>query len=335
MRKLTLLLAFVLSATLLFSQAVTGGAGVCAVSDDPDNITEMQTQDGRYECLVAWDNTNQSLYVYDSTATSGNRWTSVPLSTVTDTDTRLDNPRVTGGNLVFDLYDETTDTDIGDISVPVIDIAPVQDVVAGTGISVGNVGGTFTVTNTAPANSTDELQTISNSFPNATTARITLSDGGGDVDLVEGASITLQNDGSGNIEVINDAPDQTVTIANGSGITVSGSYPSFTVTNTGDLSDSNEAQTISSSFPTASTATWSLDQVGGAGGGTITLEEGNGVDITNNGGNIQVTNTEFAANGYADHAAAGVGGVAIGEYFYATSTNTMGVPAGTKIRRAF
>lgn len=377
----------------LYSQSIVGGAGVCAVDQDPDNITAMQTQDERFECLVAWDNTNQALYVYDDGATVGNRWTSVPLSTVTDTDTRLDNPRVTAGNLVFDLYDETTDTDIGDISVPVADIAPIQNVAAGTGISVNIVGGTATVTNTAPANSTDELQNLTASFPNATTANVNLSNGGGSISIVEGTSINVQDDGSGNVEIINTAPDQTVGLTGGTGITVSGTYPNFTVSNsspgngTDELQDltltgndlsltssavdidlspyldntdaqslsitgntlsltnggsvsvdgdaTNEAQTISAAFPTASTATWSLDQVSGQGGGTITIEEGDGIDIANNGGNIQVTSEDFAAVSADDHADAGVQGVAIGEYFYTTSGNTMGVPAGTKVRRAY
>ncbi len=367
---------------------------MCVVSDDPDNIPAMQQQDARYECVMAWDNTNQALYLYDSTATSGNRWTAVPLSDVVDTDTRLDNPRVSGTDLVFDLYDEKTDTDIGDISVPITDIAPVQGVTAGTGISITDDGnGNFTITNTATSNGTDELQTLSNTFPDGATGRFTLSDGGGSVDVVEGTAIDIADDGSGNIQITNTAPDQTVGVTGGTGISVSGTYPNFTVTNsspsnatdevqdlslagntlsltqdatpvdlsayldntdTQDLSIvgntlsltdggsvtvdgdvDNEAQTLGLAVLTG-TATIDLTDVGAVDGGAVTISQGDGITVTSGGGNdAQITNTEFAAVAADDHADAGVQGVAIGEYFYTTSANTMGLPAGTKVRRAF
>lgn len=394
MRNLIIIVALLLAGQGVFAQAITGGSGVCVVSSDPDNITAMQDQDARYECVVAWDNTNQVLYLYDSTQSAGNRWTDVPLSSVIDTDTRLDNPRVVGANLVFDLYDEITDTDLGDLTVPILDIAPVQGISAGTGINVTDDGnGNFTITNTAPANATDELQTLSNSFPNASTGRVTLSDGGGNVDIVEGTAIDIADDGSGNIEITNTAPDQTVGITGGTGINVSGTYPNFTITNssptngTDELQDltltgndlsltnsavdidlspyldntdtqdlslvgndlsltdggtvtidgdaTNEAQELSIGVATG-TAAVSLSDVGVLDGGTVSFVEGDGISITSNGANgANIINTEFAAVEADDHADAGVQGVAIGEYFYTSAGNTMGLPAGTKVRRAF
>lgn len=394
MKQLFYIAALLLFAQVAFAQSITGGSGVCVVDGDPDNIPSMQQQDARYECVMAWDNTNQALYLYDSTATSGNRWTAVPLSDVVDTDTRLDNPRVSGTDLVFDLYDEKTDTDIGDISVPIIDIAPVQGVTAGTGISITDDGnGNFTITNTATSNGTDELQTLSNTFPDGATGRFTLSDGGGSVDVVEGTAIDIADDGSGNIQITNTAPDQTVGVTGGTGISVSGTYPNFTITNsspsnatdevqdlslagntlsltqdatpvdlsayldntdTQDLSISgndlsltdggtvtidgdanNEAQTISIGVATG-TAAVSLSDVDAIDGGTVSFIEGDGIQITSNGSNgANIINTEFAAVEADDHADAGVQGVAIGEYFYTSAGNTMGLPAGTKVRRAF
>lgn len=67
-------LAIFLITTTGFSQVITGGAGVCNVTGDPDNITAMQTQDERYDCVVAWDENNQTLYVYNGSLTIGNRW---------------------------------------------------------------------------------------------------------------------------------------------------------------------------------------------------------------------------------------------------------------------
>lgn len=394
MKQLFSIAVLLLFAQMAFAQSVTGGAGVCAVSDDPDNIPSMQQQDARYECVVAWDNTNQALYLYDSTATSGNRWTVVPLSDVVDTDTRLDNPRVSGTDLVFDLYDEKTNTDIGDISVPIIDIAPVQGVTAGTGISIADDGnGNFTITNTATSNGTDELQTLSNTFPDAATGRFTLSDGGGSVDVVEGTAIDIADDGSGNLQITNTAPDQTVGVTGGTGISVSGTYPNFTITNSSpsnatdevqdlslagntlsltqdatpvDLSaylDNTDTQSLSIAGNTLSltdggsvtvdgdvnneaqtiglgvlsgTATIDLTDVGAVDGGSVTIAQGNGIAVTAGGANAaEITNTEFASIAADDHADAGVQGVAIGEYFYTTAANTMGLPAGTKVRRAF
>ena len=44
--------------------------------------------------------------------------------------------------------------------------------------------------------------------------------------------------------ISNTAPDQTIAITQGPGIGVSGTYPNFTVSNTGDLSNSNEIQSL-------------------------------------------------------------------------------------------
>jgi hypothetical protein len=49
--------------------------------------------------------------------------------------------------------------------------------------------------------------------------------------LTQGTGITISN-GAGSITVTNSAPDQTVAFTNGTGISVTGTYPNFTVTNT-------------------------------------------------------------------------------------------------------
>jgi hypothetical protein len=284
--------------------------------------------------MVAWDESSQTLYVYDGTKTVGNRWIEVPLDEVTDTDNRLDNPTVTLGNLTFDILNVITGIPSGTVSVPIADIAPVQNVVGGSGISVTQSGNTFTVINDSPSNPTDELQTLSTTFPSGG-GSINLSDGGGSAVIVPGTGITVDDNGLGNIRITNAAPDQTVSLTQGTGITVTGTYPNFTVTNSGDLSDTNEAQTLSSSFPSATTAQLTLSAVSAVGGGTITFIQGSGIDISNNSGNIEITSEDHATGPYDDHVAAGNGGVPLGGYFYTSATNTMGVPAGTKVRRSF
>lgn len=276
---LSLSVFFALLSLRLTAQTIVGGAGVCHVDQDPDNITAMQTQDERGDCLVAWDNTNQALYVYDAGQTLGNRWIAVPLATVTDTDTRLDNPVINAGNLQFDIYDVINTSVIGTVTIPVLSIAPTQSVAAGTGISVNTVAGVATVTNTAP--------------------------------------------------------DQTVSITNGGGITPSGTYPNFTLT-AADQSATNEAQNLTSALTGGNDVEITLGQAGGAGGGVVSLEEGDGVDLVEvSAGNYSINSTQFAATVADSHADAGTNGVAIGEFFYASITNEMGVTPGTKIRRMY
>lgn len=72
-----------------------------------------------------------------------------------------------------------------------------------------------------------------------TSSPVTLnSSTGNDVTHTAGTGISLSAT-SGNMTITNTAPDQTVTITNGGGITVGGSYPSFTLT-AADQSAANE-----------------------------------------------------------------------------------------------
>lgn len=117
-------------------------------------------------------------------------------------------------------------------------------VTAGTGISVsgsGTSGTPYVVTNTGDLSATNELQTLANTS-NSTTHTVTLSNSGGSFQVAEGTGIGLATTGTtsdGVVTVTNTAPDQTVTITNGGGITVGSSYPSFTLT-AADQSATNE-----------------------------------------------------------------------------------------------
>jgi hypothetical protein len=114
------------------------------------------------------------------------------------------------------------------------------DLTASTGISVTNGAGSVTITNTAP----DQVvsltgagtTSISGTYPNFTISSDDQFDGTvTSVDLTAGTGISVSGGPittSGSITVTNTAPDQTVAIASGTGISVSGTYPNFTVTNT-------------------------------------------------------------------------------------------------------
>jgi hypothetical protein len=134
----------------------------------------------------------------------------------------------------------------------------------GTGISVGGTSPNFTINNTGDLSTTNELQTIS-----LNGNQLSLSQGGG--------SVTLPSTGgSGN------------TYAAGTGINITGTSPNFTIANAGDLSTTNELQTLSLN---AGTLSLSL------GGGSVALPSANnytagaGISITGTAPNFVIKNT--------------------------------------------
>lgn len=145
-RRISLFLALICITFIAHAQSVTGGAGVTLVDDDPDNITAMQGVSA-FESNICYNPTTQIVYFYNPAGASGNRWDGVAVSSFADTDTRLSNPQVVGGNLQFDVIDALTGTATGTtVTIPVLSIAPVQSVVGGGDISVTDDGsGNYTV----------------------------------------------------------------------------------------------------------------------------------------------------------------------------------------------
>lgn len=143
-------------------------------------------------------------------------------------------------------------------------------IMAGTGTSIGGTSpitgiGTFTVTNTAP-DQTVELDNgigiaVTGTYPTFTVTNTSPSTGGTvtSVGLIAGAGTSIAGaspiTGVGTFTVTNTAPDQTVTLNNGIGITVTGTYPTFTVTN---------------SSPSSGGTVTSIVAGAGLSGGTIT-----------------------------------------------------------------
>jgi hypothetical protein len=97
----------------------------------------------------------------------------------------------------------------------------------------------------------------------------------------------------GTITLTNSAPDQTVTLTNGSGISATGTYPNFTINNTGDLSNTNEAQTLAGQ----GTTDINLTTAGGAGGGTITLQGTGGTSVSRSGNTFTINSTGSGLTG--------------------------------------
>ena len=98
--------------------------------------------------------------------------------------------------------------------------------------------------------------------------------------ITAGTGITVNNGNgvSANPEIVNSAPDQTVVLNNGTGISVTGTYPNFTITNTGDLSITNELQTLTNSSDATNHYVVLSD-----GGGSVTFAEGSGITLTTSG----------------------------------------------------
>jgi hypothetical protein len=167
----------------------------------------------------------------------------------------------------------------------------------------------FTITNSSPTNGTDELQDLT-----LTGNDLSLTNSAVDIDL----SPYLDNTDTQDLSLVGND----LSLTDGGTVTIDGDA-------------TNEAQELSIGVATG-TAAVSLSDVGVLDGGTVSFVEGDGISITSNGANgANIINTEFAAVEADDHADAGVQGVAIGEYFYTSAGNTMGLPAGTKVRRAF
>jgi len=108
--------------------------------------------------------------------------------------------------------------------------------IAGAGTNtVGTVGNTITVTGTEVDGNVSNEGVLGVSAGTGTTSVITSNTSGANgVTISAGTGIGISETTStngGTITVTNNAPDQTVSIAAGTGISTSGTYPNFTVTN--------------------------------------------------------------------------------------------------------
>ncbi|MDX2280124.1 MAG: tail fiber domain-containing protein [Saprospiraceae bacterium] len=138
---------------------------------------------------------------------------------------------------------------------------------SGTGINISGTAPNFTINNTGDLSNTNELQTISLSG-----TQLTLSNGGGTVTLPSGG-------GGGN------------NYAAGTGISITGSAPNFTINNTGDgdSNPTNELQTLTLNGTNLSISNGNTVNLNGLGGGGGGFWAGNGNEISNtNTGNVLV-----------------------------------------------
>jgi hypothetical protein len=134
-------------------------------------------------------------------------------------------------------------------------------------------------------------------FADGTTQTTAATGGGGSgtvtsVGFTAGTGITVGGTNpittSGSVTITNSAPDQTVILNNGTGISTSGTYPNFTITNTAPDQTVSIAEgtaiDVTGTYPNFTIANTAPDQV-------VTLTEGSGIDITGTYPNFTITNT--------------------------------------------
>ena len=202
-----------------------------------------------------------------------------PGSTLGGTDSNAQFNSPSNGNLIT--YDGTNgywkNTDLG----------------SGTGISISKSStGVLTVANTAPDQVVSIIgggtTTVSGTYPNFTisssdqyTGTVTsVAATAGTGISISGSPITT----SGTLTITNTAPDQIVSIASGTGISVSGTYPSFTVTNSGVTSLTGTANQVTVSAST----------------GGVTLSLPSTINVNTSGNAATVTNGVYTTGSYAD-----------------------------------
>ncbi|HLP52871.1 MAG TPA: hypothetical protein VK154_18410 [Chitinophagales bacterium] len=121
-------------------------------------------------------------------------------------------------------------------------------------------------------------QKVNNTMLN--NSSVTINTGTG---LSGGGNVAL----GGTLNLTNTAPDQTVVLSNGAGISATGTYPNFTIANTGDLSNSNEGSLTVG----AGTGTTSVISSNTTGSTDVTLEAGTNVTLTETGNKITISSS--------------------------------------------
>lgn len=276
-RRITLLLALVTTTFFTIqAQTVTGGAGVTLVNDDPDDITAMQGVSA-YESNLAYDPTNQIMYFYDPSGTAGvDQWSAVSVASFTNSDTRLGNPTVSGGNLQFDIIDVVTGSSTGaTVTIPVLSIAPVQSVVGGGDISVSDNGsGVYTVS------FTENLTTLT---IDGSTLTYTDEDGAEtDISLPQADGSETKVTAGGDIAVTG-----TGTTADPYIVSFTENLTTLTLTDSSLVYVDEDGETTTLDLSTNMHA-------------PVTVNDGNTVDFTASGTNNQTITAEITGSGSAD-----------------------------------
>lgn len=168
----------------------------------------------------------------------------------------------------------------------------------GTGINVTGTYPSFTITNSLPDQTVSLTQgtdiTITGTYPSFTIAYSGTSSGVSSITAGTGISVDVT---TGAVTVTNSEPDQTVTLTDGTGISVTGTYPSFTIATTiTQYTDSDARLSLS-----AGTGI-SYDNATGvitndAPDQTVTLTDGTDISVTGTYPNFTISYTGSSGSG--------------------------------------
>lgn len=151
----------------------------------------------------------------------------------------------------------------------------------------GDLTGSVTLTDLADGTLTATIAANSVALGTDTTGDYVAS-------MTAGAGITVGTaTGEGSTPVItNTAPDQTIVLTSGTGITASGTYPNFTITNT----DLGSSQAIFKNIAVSGQSTIVAD----TNNDTLTVVAGTGISLTTNATTDTITITNTSTAGVAD-----------------------------------
>lgn len=151
----------------------------------------------------------------------------------------------------------------------------------GSGITtVNESGNTITITSTeVDGSTTNEIQdlTVTGSGPYV----IDISNSSNDVTVSAGTGISLNESPANTLVITNSAPDQTVTLTEGSNVTITGTYPNFTIAATPGAGVTDLTFTGSNSPYTLNSST----------GTDVTFAAGTGVSLSRSSNELTITNS--------------------------------------------
>jgi hypothetical protein len=168
----------------------------------------------------------------------------------------------------------------------------------------GNTGKYLTTNGTDTSWATNPLGTVTSvdltastgisvsGGPITTSGSITVTNTAPDQTVVLNSGTGISTSGTyPNFTVTNTAPDQTVSIASGTGISATGTYPAFTVTNTGVTSAvAGTGISVSGSIGAVTVTNTAPDQ-------TVVLNAGTGISTSGTYPNFTITNTSPSMGG--------------------------------------
>lgn len=279
---------------ILAGAQVVGGSGQCKTAGNPNGISALDNQLAKFECWFVTDTATGLTYRYEPQNSVGSRWVEMGDAGVATGITSINSQSGAAQTIAVG----TTGTDF--------------NIVSGSNTHTLHLP-TASATNRGALSSAD-WTTFNNKDGSATN---------------EGSLTVAAGTGTTSVINSNTSGSTGVTIEAGTGLSISEVGSTITLANTGDLSNTNEGSlTVTAGTSTTSVIT---SNTTGSTGVTFGATASSGLVIVETGNVIDYALSSLSAKSYDNQFAAGTAGVAAGQWFRASATNTMGVPEGTPI----